>query len=72
MIAFSCILLILSGLVLMVSQGVGPFAREPWEDYHLQFRALAKSKQTLFVSLSALVAILSTLVLIGVIPQTSF
>jgi len=68
MIALACIILVLSGVILMVSQGVGPFARDPWEAYYFRFRKIPKVMQKIIIIIATITALISTLVLIGVIP----
>jgi len=68
MIVLACILLVLSGLLLMVSQGVGPFAREPWEAQYFRFRKLPQAIRITLITCATLVAIACTLVVVGIIP----
>lgn len=67
MIAFACILLILSGVSLMVITGVGPFAQDPWLKYHLAYKKMDKSIQALILYPSILFSIICSLVLVGVV-----
>jgi len=66
MIALACVMLVLSGIVLMVAAGVGPFAREPWERFHFSFRKLSSWKQRLLVLPALILAIVCSLAIIGV------
>lgn len=66
MIALACVILVLSGIVLMVATGVGPFARDPWERYHFSFRKLPSWKQKLLVLPALILAIACSLTIIGV------
>lgn len=50
----------------MVAAGVGPFARDPWEKYHFAYRKLAPWQQNTLITLATLIAIVSTLAIIGV------
>ena len=68
MIALACIILVLSGVVLMISQGVGPFAREPWEAYYFRFRKIPNGMQKVIILIASIVAIVSTCIVIGIIP----
>lgn len=67
MIAFACVLLILSATCLMVIVGVGPFANEPCLKYHLAYKKKDKSIQALILYPSILFAIICSLVLIGAV-----
>lgn len=67
MIAFACIILILSVTSLMVINGVGPFAQEPWVKYHLAYKKMDISIQALILYPSILFSIICSLVLIGVV-----
>jgi uncharacterized membrane protein SirB2 len=66
MIAFACIILILSGVTLMVITGVGPFAQEPWDKYHLAYKKMDSSIQALMLYPAILFSIICSLILIGV------
>jgi hypothetical protein len=66
MIALACVILVLSGIVLMVATGVGPFARDPWERYHFSFRKLPTWKQKFLVVPALVLAIVCSLTIIGV------
>lgn len=66
MIALACVVLVLSGIVLMVATGVGPFARDPWERYHFSFRQRPKWQQGLMLYPALVLAIVCSLAIIGV------
>jgi hypothetical protein len=66
MIALACVILVLSGIVLMIATGVGPFSRDPWEQYHISFRKRPAWQQRLLVIPSILIAIACSLTIIGV------
>ena len=66
MIPLACVVLVLSGIVLMIAAGVGPFARVPWERHHFSYRKLPTWKQRLIVIPATIVAILCSLIIIGV------
>ncbi|EAT11442.1 hypothetical protein HF888_12670 [Bermanella marisrubri] len=67
MYALACVLLAISGVVLMAVTGVGPFSRDPWERYYFSLRKKPKwLTQVLLITASAL-SIACTLVLVGVI-----
>jgi|GEM_PF-1716006 len=61
------IALVFSVLLLMVSQGVGPFANEPWERFYFSFRKLSPIKQKLLIAPASAIALLASLILIGLI-----
>ena len=66
MIALACVILVLSGILLMIATGVGPFARDPWEKYHFSFRKLSDWKQKLIILCASAIAIICSLAIIGV------
>ena len=68
MIAIACILLAISGVVLMLSLGVGPFAHEPWEEYYFAFKKRPKWLQTTIQFTASIVAAAMTLLIIGGAP----
>lgn len=67
MIAFSCVVLVLSGIALMVVTGVGPFSHSPWEKYHFAYKKMDTSIQALILYPSILFAIICSMILVGVI-----
>ena len=66
MIALACVILVLSGIVLMIATGVGPFSRDPWDQYHISFRKLPTWQQRVLVVPSIFIAIACSLTIIGV------
>lgn len=67
MTVIAIIALVFCVLLLMVSQGVGPFANAPWERFYFAFRKLSPTKQTLLIAPASAIALLASLVLIGLI-----
>lgn len=65
--ALACVVLVFCGLILMVSQGVGPFAKDPWEKHYFAYRKLSKLKQYLLLVPAVVLAIICSLIIIGVI-----
>lgn len=64
MIALSCIFLVLSCVVLMLSLGVGPFARAPWEDYHFTFKKRSGWAQSAIKLAASIIATVMTIIII--------
>lgn len=67
MTVIAIIALVFCVLLLMVSQGVGPFANQPWEQFYFAFRKLSPIKQKLLIAPASLIALLASLMLIGFI-----
>ena len=51
----------------MLSQGVGPFAKDPWEKHYFAFRQLSPAIRYSLIIPATILALLSSLVLIGLI-----
>lgn len=67
MTIIAIIALVICVLLLMVGQGVGPFAHEPWERFYLALRKQSTLTQNLVIIPAALIALLSSLIIIGLI-----
>jgi hypothetical protein len=67
MTVIAIIALVFCVLLLMVSQGVGPFANQPLEQFYFAFRKLSPIKQKLLITPASLIALLASLILIGFI-----
>ncbi len=67
MYALACVLLVISGVVLMACTGVGPFSREPWERYYFSLRKKTPNLRLMLLICASIIALTSTLILIGVI-----
>jgi len=66
MYALACVVLAISGVVLMALTGVGPFARDPWESYYFALQKKPKWLRNSLLACATTAALICTLVLIGV------
>lgn len=71
MTAIAAIILVFSVITLMIAVGVGPFANDPWYQWHLKFTSKAKSLRITTKVIATLLCAACSLIIIGLIPWSN-
>jgi len=68
MTAFAAIILVFSVITLMIAIGVGPFANDPWYQWHLKFAQKGRAFRVTTKAIATLLCLICSALIIGIIP----
>lgn len=71
MTAIAAIILVFSVITLMIAIGVGPFANDPWYQWHLKFASKERAFRTTTKVLATLLCVACSLIIIGLTPWSN-